>query len=415
MRCYGSPVAEQLATTTQKPQTVYNWSGKNRQGQKVSGEMEAQGPAFVRSKLRREGINARTIRKKPKPLFGKKIKPKDISIASRQVATMLGAGIPIAQSYKAIAAGTDHPRIREIFGAVRADVESGTALSEALTKFPRQFDSLYISLVAVGERSGNLDDLMDKVATYMENLEEIKSKVKGAMWYPAAVLVVGFVVTMLLLVFVIPQFEDLFSGFGASLPALTSAVIDLSRSFRDHWLQVFAFVIGAIMLLTLTYRRSARMRHGIDRLSLRLPVFGVILRKAAISRYARTLATMFGSGVPLVDGLRSVAGATGNRVYHDACLSIREAVSTGQALSVTMAQTGLFPAMILQMTLTGEESGELENMLNKAADYYEREVRESVDNMSKLIEPIMISVLGAIVGTLVIAMYLPIFKMGSVI
>ena len=255
---------------------------------------------------------------------------------------------------------------------------------------------------------------MDKVSLYMENIEEIKAKVKGALWYPAAVLAVGFIVSVLLLVFVIPQFEDLFSSFGASLPALTAIVIELSRNFRDLWLQIFGIIIGAIIIISMSYRRSEAMRYRVDRIALRLPVFGIIFRKAAISRFARTLATMFGSGVPLVDGLESVAGATGNRVYSDGCISIREVVSGGQSLSRAMSQTGLFPSMILQMTSTGEESGELETMLNKAADFYEREVREAVDNMSKLIEPIMISVLGGLVGTLVIAMYLPIFKMGSI-
>ena len=403
-----------MAKKSEKAQEVFTWAGTDGQGRKVTGEMEAQGPAYIRSILRREGINPRSVRKKPKSLFSKKIKPKDISIASRQLATMLGAGLPIAQSYKAIAEGTDQPKVREIFGAVRLDVESGTALSEALQKFPRQFDSLYTSLVAVGERSGNLDDLMDKVALYMENIEEIKAKVKGAMWYPAAVLAVGFIVTVLLLVFVIPQFEDLFSSFGASLPALTAIVIELSRSFRDLWLQIFGIIAGVIIIISMSYRRSEAMRHRVDRIALRLPIFGIILRKAAISRFARTLATMFGSGVPLVEGLESVAGATGNRVYSDACMSIREVVSGGQSLSSAMSQTGLFPPMVLQMTSTGEESGELENMLNKAADFYEREVREAVDNMSKLIEPIMISILGGLVGTLVVAMYLPIFKMGAI-
>jgi len=403
-----------MAKKSEKAQEIFTWAGTDSQGRKVTGEMEAQGPAYIRSILRREGINPRSVRKKPKSLFSKKIKPKDISIASRQLATMLGAGLPIAQSYKAIAEGTDQPKVREIFGAVRLDVESGTALSEALQKFPRQFDSLYTSLVAVGERSGNLDDLMDKVALYMENIEEIKAKVKGAMWYPAAVLAVGFIVTVLLLVFVIPQFEDLFSSFGASLPALTAIVIELSRSFRDLWLQIFGIIAGVIIIISMSYRRSEAMRHRVDRIALRLPIFGIILRKAAISRFARTLATMFGSGVPLVDGLESVAGATGNRIYSDACMSIREVVSGGQSLSSAMSQTGLFPPMVLQMTSTGEESGELENMLNKAADFYEREVREAVDNMSKLIEPIMISILGGLVGTLVVAMYLPIFKMGAI-
>ena len=403
-----------MAKKSEKAREIFIWAGTDSQRRKVTGEMEAQGPAYVRSILRREGINPRSVRKKPKSLFSKKIKPKDISIASRQLATMLGAGLPIAQSYKAIAEGTDQPKVREIFGAVRLDVESGTALSEALQKFPRQFDALYTSLVAVGEQSGNLDDLMDKVALYMENIEEIKAKVKGAMWYPAAVLAVGFIVTVLLLVFVIPQFEDLFSSFGASLPALTAIVIELSRNFRDLWLQIFGIIAGVIIIISMSYRRSEAMRHRVDRIALRLPIFGIILRKAAISRFARTLATMFGAGVPLVDGLESVAGATGNRIYSDACMSIREVVSGGQSLSSAMSQTGLFPPMVLQMTSTGEESGELENMLNKAADFYEREVREAVDNMSKLIEPIMISILGGLVGTLVVAMYLPIFKMGAI-
>ena len=403
-----------MAKKSEKAREIFIWAGTDSQRRKVNGEMEAQGPAYVRSILRREGINPRSVRKKPKSLFSKKIKPKDISIASRQLATMLGAGLPIAQSYKAIAEGTDQPKVREIFSAVRLDVESGTALSEALQKFPRQFDALYTSLVAVGEQSGNLDDLMDKVALYMENIEEIKAKVKGAMWYPAAVLAVGFIVTVLLLVFVIPQFEGLFSSFGASLPALTAIVIELSRNFRDLWLQIFGIIVGVIIIISMSYRRSEAMRHRVDRITLRLPIFGIILRKAAISRFARTLATMFGAGVPLVDGLESVAGATGNRIYSDACMSIREVVSGGQSLSSAMSQTGLFPPMVLQMTSTGEESGELENMLNKAADFYEREVREAVDNMSKLIEPIMISILGGLVGTLVVAMYLPIFKMGAI-
>jgi len=404
-----------MAGKESKSNILFVWSGIDRQGKKVSGELDGQGPAYVRSILRRQGISVKSVRKKPKPLFSKKVKPKDIAIASRQIATMLGAGIPIAQSYKAIAAGTDHPKIREIFDGIRVDVEGGTSLSEALAKYPKQFDSLYTSLIAVGERSGNLDDLMEKIASYKENIEEIKAKVKGAMWYPVAVLVVGFIVTALLLVFVIPQFEGLFSSFGASLPTLTAVMIDLSRGFRDNWLIIFGVIFGAIFFLVASYRKSAAMRHRVDRLSLRVPVFGSILRKSAISRFTRTMATMFGSGVTMVEGLESVAGATGNLVYYDACFEIRDEVSTGQPLSVAMSQTGLFPSMVLQMTSTGEESGDLEGMLNKAAEFYEREVREAVDNMSKLIEPIMITVLGGIVGTLVIAMYLPIFMMGSVI
>ena len=401
-----------MAATAQQ---IFLWTGTDRKGKKVSGQMDGQSPAYVRSVLRRDGVAVKSIRKKPKPLFSKSVKPKDISIASRQIATMLAAGIPVAQTYRAISVGSDHAKIREIFDAVRADVESGTNLSDALKRYPKQFSDLYTSLVEVGERSGNLDELMEKIATYQENMEEIKAKVKGALWYPAAVFVVGFAVTALLLLFVIPQFESLFQGFGAELPAFTAFVVELSRNFRDNWMMIFGVMIVGIIILVRTHKRSATFRRGTDRFLLRLPVFGIILRKSAIARFARTLATMFGSGVTLVDGLESVSGATGNRVYEMACRKIRDDVSTGQSLSVSMAETGLFPNMVLQMTSTGEESGELENMLNKAADFYEREVREAVDNMSKLIEPIMITVLGIIVGGLVIAMYLPIFMMGSVI
>ena len=340
---------------------------------------------------------------------------RDSSIATRQLATMLGAGIPIASSYAAIAKGSDHEKIQEVFKEIQTEVEAGTNLSLALNRYPRLFDDLYTNLVAVGERSGNLDNLMEKIASYMENHEEIKAKIKGAMFYPAAVIAVAFIVTTLLLLFVIPQFEDLFSSFGASLPALTTALIAISRGFRDHFLSIFGGIIGSIVFLVFTYRRSEKMQRGVDRLSLHMPIFGEILRKAAVSRYARTLATMFGSGVPLVESLNSVAGATGNSLYSDACSNIREAVSTGRSLSASMADTGLFPAMVIQMTTTGEESGAIEDMLNKVADFYEREVREAVDNMSKLIEPLLMVVLGGIVGTLVIGMYLPIFKMASVV
>ncbi|HIM98640.1 MAG TPA: type II secretion system F family protein, partial [Gammaproteobacteria bacterium] len=345
----------------------------------------------------------------------KRIKPKDISIATRQLATMLSAGIPIASSYAAIAKGSDHEKIQEVFKAIQTEVEAGTNLSLALKRYPRLFDDLYTNLVAVGERSGNLDNLMEKIASYMEYHEEIKAKIKGALLYPAAVIAVAFIVTTLLLLFVIPQFEDLFSSFGASLPALTAALIAMSRGFRDHFLSIFGVIIGSIVFIVFTYRRSGKMQRGVDHLSLRMPIFGEILRKAAVSRYARTLATMFGSGVPLVESLNSVGGATGNSVYRDACSNIREAVSAGRSLSASMADTGLFPAMVIQMTTTGEESGAIEDMLNKVADFYEREVREAVDNMSKLIEPLLMVVLGGIVGTLVIGMYLPIFKMASVV
>ena len=404
-----------MAKRQKNKTSVFLWAGINAQGQPTQGELEASNTQRARAALRQQGVRVKRLRKKSKPLIPKRIKPKDISIATRQLATMLSAGIPIASSYAAIAKGSDHEKIQEVFKEIQTEVEAGTNLSLALNRYPRLFDDLYTNLVAVGERSGNLDNLMEKIASYMENHEEIKAKIKGAMFYPAAVIAVAFIVTTLLLLFVIPQFEDLFSSFGASLPALTTALISISRGFRDHFLSIFGGIIGSIVFIVFTYRRSDKMQRGVDRLSLRMPIFGEILRKAAVSRYARTLATMFGSGVPLVESLNSVAGATGNSLYSDACSNIREAVSTGRSLSASMADTGLFPAMVIQMTTTGEESGAIEDMLNKVADFYEREVREAVDNMSKLIEPLLMVVLGGIVGTLVIGMYLPIFKMASVV
>ena len=404
-----------MAKRPKNKSSVFLWVGINTQGQPAKGELEATNVQRARAVLRQQGVRVKRLRKKSKPLIPKRIKPKDISIATRQLATMLSAGIPIASSYAAIAKGSDHEKIQEVFKEIQTEVEAGTNLSLALNRYPRLFDDLYTNLVAVGERSGNLDNLMEKIASYMENHEEIKAKIKGAMFYPAAVIAVAFIVTTLLLLFVIPQFEDLFSSFGASLPALTAALIAISRGFRDHFLSIFGAIIGSIVFIVFTYRRSEKMQRGVDRLSLRMPIFGEILRKAAVSRYARTLATMFGSGVPLVESLNSVAGATGNSLYSDACSNIREAVSTGRSLSASMADTGLFPAMVIQMTTTGEESGAIEDMLNKVADFYEREVREAVDNMSKLIEPLLMVVLGGIVGTLVIGMYLPIFKMASVV
>ncbi|MDP6134864.1 MAG: type II secretion system F family protein [Arenicellales bacterium] len=404
-----------MASRKEKPVATYVWTGSDRQGKPTGGELEISSAAEARSTLRRQGIRVKSLKKKSKPLFSQKLKGKDIAIATRQLAVMLNAGIPIATSYGAIAGGTDHPKIREIFTAIRTDVEGGTALSEALARFPRQFDNLYTNLVAVGERSGNLDNLMVEIANYMENLEEIKAKIKGALFYPAAVLVVGIGVSTLLLLFVVPQFEALFTGFGASLPALTAGIVAASRFVQDYWLFVFSVLAIVIVTIVMSYRRSTKFQRAVDRFSLRMPLFGNLLRKASISRYARTLATMFGSGVPLVEALTSVSGATGSSVYQDACLEIRESVSTGRSLSASMADTGLFPTMVIQMTNTGEESGSIEEMLSKAADFYESEVREMVDNMSKLIEPMMMVVLGGLVGTLVVGMYLPIFKMGSVV
>ncbi len=394
----------------------YVWEGTDSKGRRVKGDNEAPNVAFVKATLRRQGIRPTKVRKKPRPLFQvkKRVKPRDISFATRQMATMISAGIPVAQSIDAIARGHDNPSMQELLTSVRQDVESGTSLSNALGRYPVHFDRLFTSLVAAGEQSGTLDQLLEKIAEYKEKIEAIKSKIKAALLYPTAVLLVAVVVITLLLIFVIPQFENLFSSFGADLPTLTRMIVDLSRWFQQYWWLAFLITAGVIVGTMFIYRRSERMQYAVDRIMLRLPLFGVILRKATIARYARTLSTMFGAGVPLVDALESVAAATGNRVYYNGIMEVRNEVSTGRSLEAAMAQTGLFPTMVLQMVSTGEESGELELMLLKIAEFHEREVDDAVSAISSLIEPLMIVVLGLTIGTVVVAMYLPIFKMAAV-
>jgi len=395
---------------------IYLWDGTNRAGKKVKGEMEAPSPAYVGATLRRQGIKPGKIRKKPKSLFSRarKITPKDITIFTRQLATMIAAGIPIAQAVDVISHGHENPSMRDQLTTIRQDVESGTSLSSALRKFPLHYDELYTNLVDAGEQSGTLEVLLDKVATYKEKIEAIKSKIRSAMFYPAAVIVVAIVVTAILMIFVIPQFESLFQGFGADLPALTRMVVNVSEFFQAYWYIIFGVLIGGIIAIFAAYKRSEKMRYTVDRLSLKIPVLGEILRKATVARFARTLATMFGAGVPLVDALTSVAGATGNRVYYDGVMKVREEISTGRHLEPSMADTKLFDNMTLQMVAIGEESGELDAMLNKVADFYEREVDDAVAAMSSLLEPFIMIFLGGLIGTMVIAMYLPIFKMAAV-
>lgn len=406
-----------MAKNPDKKLATYVWVGTDKKGNRVTGEQEAPTPAFVRTLMRRQGVQVKSIKKKGKSLFAtaKKLKTGDIAMVTRQIATMLSAGIPVAQSLAAIGRGHENEKMRELLTTIRQDVEGGTAFSQALAKFPLFFNRLYVSLVAVGEQSGTLDTLMEKLATYMEEIEEIKGKLKSAMVYPAAVVVVAVLVTALLLLFVIPQFEELFSNFGADLPALTQLIVDMSRWFQDFWWMFFGILIGTVVGFIAFYKRSPKFQFFLDRVSLKAPIFGQIIKKASIARFTRTLATMFGAGVPLVDALGSVAGASGNRVYYNASYAIRNSVSTGRPLEASMADTGLFPPMVLQMVATGEESGEIETMLHKAADFYEREVKEAVDNMAKLIEPLMMVILGGLVGTLVVAMYLPIFKMAAAV
>jgi len=404
-----------MAQAAQK-QVVYIWEGVDRSGRRVKGQHEAANPAAVNANLRRQGIRPLKVRKRPQPLFTSRrpIKPKDIAVATRQLATMIAAGIPIAQSFDILAKGHENPRMRDLLAAIRSDVESGTSLADAMKKHPVHFDELYRNLVAAGEQSGTLDALMEKIATYKEKIEAIKSKIKSALFYPSAVMVVAFVVTAILLLFVIPQFQSLFASFGAELPTLTQAVINASIAFQEWWWLIFGVLVGGGIVLVFAYKRSPQMQYSFDRLLLRLPIIGEIIRKATIARFTRTLATMFGAGVPLVDSLESVAGASGNRVFHNAIMEIRSDVSTGRQLASSMEDVGLFPNMVLQMVSIGEESGELETMLGKVADFYEREVDDAVAALSSLIEPFIIAFLGILVGTMVIAMYLPIFKMAAV-
>ena len=409
-------MAKKPAVANKKKTQIYIWNGINRAGKKVKGEMEGQSPAYVGSSLRRQGIKPGKIRKKPKDLFGRarKITTKDITVFTRQLATMIAAGIPIAQSIDIVAKGHDNPSMRDQLTAIRLDVESGTSLAIALGKYPVHYNELFTNLVDAGEQSGTLENLLDKIATYLEKTEAIKSKIKSAMFYPAAIIVVSIVVTAILMIFVIPQFESLFTGFGADLPALTAAVVAVSYFFQDYWWIIFGVLIGGVVLIAASYKRSEKMQHTLDRLLLKIPVLGEIIKKGTIARFSRTLATMFAAGVPLVDALASVAGASGNKVYYDATMAVRSEVSTGTHLEPAMSATGVFTNLVLQMVAIGEESGELDSMLNKVADFYEAEVDDAVAAMTSLLEPFIMIFLGGLIGTMVVAMYLPIFKMAAV-
>jgi len=392
------------------------WEGTDRKGNKIKGKSMASDEAQVRADLRRRGVVPSRIKKQGRGLkMGGSIATADIAIFSRQLATMLAAGIPLVQAFEIVGHGHENPAMQKLILAIKADVEGGSALAEALSKHPLYFDDLFVNLVSAGEQAGALETLLDKIATYKEKTEAIKKKIKKAVTYPAAVLVVAFVVTIILLIFVIPAFEDLFQGFGADLPAFTRMVIDLSVFVRQQgW--ILAILAGAGVFAFLYFKKRSRpMRHFLDRLALKMPIIGPILVKAAIARYARTLSTMFSAGVPLVEALESVAGATGNIVYEIGVLQMKDEVSTGQRLQQAMENTDLFPNMVIQMIAVGEESGSLDEMSSKVADFYEEDVDNAVDNLSSLLEPMIMAILGVLVGGLVIAMYLPIFKMGSVI
>jgi len=396
---------------------IFTWEGTDKKGKKLKGETHAPSIAYVNATLRRQGISPLKVQKRKKSLLNrkKKIKPKDVSIFTRQLATMLVAGIPIVQSFEIVAKGHENAGMQALLTEIRQDIESGTAMNLALAKHPLYFDALYCSLVAAGEQAGILDTLLDKIATYKEKIEAIKGKIKSALFYPAAIVTVAFIITTILLVFVVPQFEALFKGFGADLPALTQFVVNLSKFFQQYWWLIFGAAGGGIFFIAYTYKRSIAMQHAVDRLILKAPIVGPIVKKATIARFARTLATMFTAGMPLVDALDSVAGAAGNRVYYEGAIAIKNDISTGMQLQSAMGATGLFPNMVVQMVAIGEESGELDSMLGKVADFYEAEVDDSVGALTSLLEPIIMAFLGVVVGGLVLAMYLPIFKMASVV
>lgn len=377
----------------------------------------ATNEAAVRADLRRQGVVPSRIKKQSKGMFGGggTIAPSDIAIFMRQLATMLSAGIPLVQSFEIVGSGHENAAMQKLIMAVKGDVEGGSSLTEAFSKHPLYFDDLVLNLVEAGEQAGALESLLDKIATYKEKTEALKKKIKKALTYPAAVLVVAFVVTAILLIFVIPAFEDLFKGFGADLPTFTRMIIDLSVFVRVKGWYIVILAGAAVSAFLYFKKRSRPMRHWLDRLSLKLPIIGGILQKAAIARYARTLSTMFAAGVPLVEALESVAGATGNIVYEVGVLEMRDEVATGQRLQQAMENTDLFPNMVIQMIAVGEESGSLDAMSSKVADFYEEDVDNAVDNLSSLLEPMIMAILGVLVGGLVVAMYLPIFKMGSVI
>jgi type IV pilus assembly protein PilC len=405
-----------MATTaaTKVAEFVYEWEGRDRNGKQVRGETRAAGENQVRASLRRQGVNPTKIKKR-RMRSGAKIKPKDIAIFTRQLATMMKAGVPLLQAFDIVGRGNANPSVAKLLNDIRADVETGTSLSSAFRKYPLYFDNLYCNLVEAGEAAGILEALLDRLAIYMEKTEAIKSKIKSALMYPIAVVVVAFVVVSVIMIFVIPAFKEVFTSFGADLPAPTLFVIGLSEIFVAYWWLIFGSIGGGLYFFLQAWKRNEKMQMFMDRLMLKMPVFGDLVYKSVIARWTRTLATMFAAGVPLVEALDSVGGAAGNSVYAGATQKIQQEVSTGTSLTVAMTNTNVFPSMVLQMCAIGEESGSIDHMLGKAADFYEAEVDDMVAGLSSLMEPIIIVFLGGIIGGIVVSMYLPIFKLGSVV
>ncbi|MEZ9197548.1 type II secretion system F family protein [Shewanella sp. 10N.286.54.B9] len=409
---------EKKKTQKSQPKVVtYSWKGVSRDGRRTSGELRGVSSAEIRAQLKAQGVIPKAVRKKSAPLFAseKKIKPMDIAMVTRQIATMLAAGVPIVTTLELLGKGHEKPKVRELLATIVNDVQAGIPLSEALRPHRLYFDDLYVDLVAAGEHSGSLDAVFDRIATYREKSEALKSKIKKAMFYPIAVIIVAIMVTALLLLFVVPQFESIFQGFGAELPAFTQLIVNLSRWLQASWYIFVIAIVSSIWLFRRTHRNSQLFRDKVDVFLLKIPIVGEILHKGAMAKFARTLATTFAAGVPLIDGLESAAGASGNAVYKKAVLNIRTEVMSGMQMNVAMRTTGLFPDMMIQMVMIGEESGSLDSMLNKVANIYEMQVDDAVDGLSSLIEPIMMVVIGTLVGGLIVGMYLPIFQLGNVI
>jgi len=409
-----------MATATAKTnskldQPTFVWEGINKNGVKIRGENQATNENFLRAELRRQGISPKTIKKKSNRLSGGKIKPIDVAQFARQLTTMMRAGVPMVQSLELISNGHEKPAMRELIKKITKDIESGEDLAGALGNHPLYFDSLFVNLIRAGEQAGTLEDMIDKVATYKEKTERMKAKVKKAMMYPVIVIFAAVIVSVIMLVWVIPTFKDIFEGFGADLPAFTLWVISLSEWLQAYWYIPLIIVIGSVTAFTQARRRSKKFHRFVDRVSLKIPLMGVIINKSAVARFARTLSTMFAAGVPLVEAMDAVAGATGNVVYEDATYQIKEDTSKGVQLHVAMTTTQEFPTMVVQMAKIGEESGRLEEMLDKVADYFEEQVDDLVDTLSKQMEPMIMAVLGVLVGGLVVAMYLPIFKLGAAV
>ncbi len=390
----------------------YSWEGKDKSGKVVKGDMRAAGTVVVKTSLRRQGIRVTKIKKTQS---GGTITDKDITLFTRQLATMMKSGVPLLQAFDIVGKGHSNKAVAKLLMDIKAEVETGSNLADAFRKYPLYFDALFCNLVGAGEAAGILDTLLDRLATYKEKIQAIKGKIKSALFYPISIIVVAFVITAVIMIFVVPAFKDLFEGFGADLPAPTLVVMSISDFFVDYWWAIFGGVGGGIYGFLYAWKRSVSMQKVMDKIALKLPIFGDVIRKATIARWARTLSTMFAAGVPLVESLDSVAGAAGNYVYYEATKKIQLEVSTGNSLMASMTESNVFPNMVIQMVAIGEESGSLDSMLSKIADFYEAEVDDAVDALSSLMEPMIMVVLGTLIGGMVVAMYLPIFKMGQVV